>query len=215
MSFDPQEPSGKFTLGEIMRTSFNKAVNRPEARELQLKMVNDGFEKLSRDLQQFMLQHMGRLTSTMNELRYFYGTKSIDKSDEDLFLEILTKNMWSMKIFQSVPINVSLIKDFSERDVMEMPGYIHLHEVAQQFDMALSFMGLASAEAKMAQQISVMLDIAKSYEQGAADPYGYYPDLGQKEETLDLPPNPITFSFKKHEEEKPKKRPKKPGPGAS
>lgn len=191
----PQDnkPDSKKPLGENIRDTVNKALSAECRHEVQLAIIDQIFfdiaERLPRRMEKDLSDFFNQAASVPDSMR------------PQIEVELLTMppgdqggGYSPVKRF-SLGINPTFT-EFDMDDVVALPGYIRLHEVARDMDVAIQIMNLSKEEVQGAGDFPsppmLIVNGMKSYEEGAFEHPMQHPNLPPKPLKADrmLPPPP-------------------------
>lgn len=180
-------PSDKnLPLGDRLRNLIQPALDDTRRQAAQLEMVDQMFMAISQNLEAYLNRALGD---------FFNQAATVERRNADMknlfILDKLTreaKENPSPIVRVGVPVNTAFI-EFSAQDIKELPGYIALHEVAREMNVALKIMNITMDETKTPsgypQQCVLVIDMTKSYEEGAMENASLYPQLPPKKVEFD------------------------------
>jgi hypothetical protein len=170
----------KKPLGQSIRDLINPALNDSRKEDLQAKYVNQVFEDLVLQLPTFI---EGEFTALFNK---------VANKKESVRNEIIIDAMTAAKPDSSeaeynpiktiyLPVSTDFT-NFNAVAIREMPGYIKLHEWARDQDVAIKIVGLVKKDDRddYAQAPSLVINLTKTYSQGAVEDAYMYPNLPEK-----------------------------------
>ena len=188
---DMPEDDGTPLGGKIRKLIF-PAIENERRPEWQAKMLDKVFASVADNLEMQLEQ----------EFRHFFNhiARQRDPAKHPAIIDALTfaRGQQGDAEFEPIkklqlPISTAFTT-FTSEDIKEIPGYIKLHMVARDLDIALKIIGLTIEDAKggsgLPMPAILVIDTSKSYEDGAAEGGGLYPDLPEKSEApqKQLPP---------------------------
>ena len=176
-------------IGKRIRDVINPALEDSRREQVQLNILDNVFSQFAdalpkiveRDFQAFFNQ-VARTDSqpqTRNPTIIKYLT-AIKGEDED--------SAYSPMKRLAIPVSTNFTT-FSADEIKELPGYIKLHTVARDMDIALKIPGLTADD--KGNQAVLTFDASKTYNQGAYENAQMYPQL---------PPPKVEFDRKQSQE---------------
>ena len=177
MSDNDDKP--KKPLGQNLRDLINPALEDSRKPKLQLDKLDLIFTKFAEILP----------TKLEEEFRFFAShVDSVEKRAPEkktpVVIDAITasdgkggSSYEAVKKFQ-LPISTTFT-EFSAQDIKDLPGYVKLHEMARDLDIAIKLVGVTQDETKgnIYSQPLLILDISKSYQEGAMESPTLYPNL--------------------------------------
>jgi hypothetical protein len=177
----------KQPLGDKIRDLINPALADERAPEIQLKILDKNFDAIAK---QFLEIMEDRLSDTFNDAARFNDPK-IKNEFIITSLTFAPKGQPKYSPALALPLMISTaFTNFTAEEVNKLEGYIKLHMVAREENVALKLVNLLGEESKGSgnHQPVLIIDGSKTYEQGAAENYQLYPNL---------PPQVVKFDSKK------------------
>jgi hypothetical protein len=181
MADTPKQP-----LGQSIRDLLNPAFEDERRPEIQNKIVSDIFAQLADSIAPLFEQEFSHF---FNHVAAKADKKPLQKTPIILHAMTLAgKNgdgAYSPVKELRLPI-VTKFTNFSTDDIKDMPGYIKLHEVCRDMDIAIKLIGLTADEARGSMMPPILtLDATKSYTEGAMENAHLYPNLPPKKVEFD------------------------------
>ena len=171
-------PEGKPTSQSI-RDLVNDALEDKRKEAIQLGILDQIFGGISHQLEEYIDSQIRAI--------FNYAAGLAPEEKNETIIHALTRGNISLTFLLGISINTEYTQ-YSPIDVRELPNYIKLHDIAREKDVALRLVGVVQGDARSAQP-ALVVDIGKSYEEGAMDPSAHYPDLPPKKQDFDCKPN--------------------------
>jgi hypothetical protein len=178
---NPNEP-----LGHRLRDLINPALDDPRAKSVQTEILNEYFEKMAGQISDVFEQEF---SAFFNEVSA--RSKSRPQIKNPMIVHALTSmnprngesNFNPIKKYP-VPISTAFTT-FSADEIKDMPGWIHLHEVARDMDIAVRMIAITTDETKGSMMPPyLIIDASKTYMEGAIES-PLYPNLPDKQPKFD------------------------------
>ena len=184
MATRKDDNSEKKPLGDRIRDLINPALEDERKHKIQLKILDEAFEKLAVAFPKIMKE---KFSDIFNEA----SGMSNPEAKNIFLIKALTeapngRPKYSPTLPLNVPIETAFTK-FSADDINGLPGYIKLHLAARAANVAIKVVNLTADEARGGSP-ALIFDGSKTYEQGAMENYRLYPDLPEI-----APPPPTSF----------------------
>ena len=176
----------KKPLGDSIRDIINPALEDPRCAPIQLEILNDAFGRVIHPVQGAIEQNARAIQSIFNSASSSLG--GIEKVNP-FIIRVMTETDpftggvgYSPVMAAQLPLSTAFTK-FSAEDVKALPNYIKLHEIARAENVALSLVGVVSDDmGGGGQQPLLVVNCAKTYEEGQMAHGEIYPDLPSPEE---------------------------------
>lgn len=180
----------KAPLGQRLRDLINPALEDERAKPLQSEIVSNLFGQIADNVPKMFEK----------ELTHFFNhvSSAPEKKKTPIIVNALTvaQGQEGEPAFNPIkklqlPVSTSFTS-FSAEDIRDMPGWIKLHEVCRDMDIAVKLMALTTEESKGSMMPPLLiLDASKSYNEGALENAQLYPQLKDK---------PVEFNKKSGQE---------------
>lgn len=166
-------------LGDKLRNLIQPALEDSRRQATQLAVLNDIFQELSGHFEQFLTQ---RFADVFN--RAASKERSGGESARNMFMIEQLTDLKGTSTFlrMDLPIATAFL-EFEAQDIKELPGYIALHEKARELNVALKLVNVTIDEVKSPngpQPAMLLVDLNKSYEDGAMENSTLYPQLPEQ-----------------------------------
>lgn len=172
----PAKPPADLPLGDRLRNLINPAMEDARRHPTQLQMADKIFDQLATRLESVLNRALGNV---FNQAATIERNNGEDARNMFIIEQLTDHQGLDPFIRMGLPIATGFI-EFTARDITELPGYIKLHEKARELNVALKLANITMDETKSPngpQQAVLIVDMSKSYEQGAMENASLYPQL--------------------------------------
>lgn len=178
----------KGTLGKSIRDMINPALEDSRTPKQQSDILDGIFMEMAEKLPQVL---EFKFTHFFNHLAR--ASKNDDSKRNPIIIDALTvagqEGDGKYSPIERLPLPISTaFTRFTAEEVKDLPGYIKLHEAARDMDISIKVHGLL-AEEKTGSPFSLppmlIVDATKTYEEGAMENSGMYPNLPPKKAAFD------------------------------
>lgn len=181
--------SKKAPLGDRIRDMINPALEDSRPQKMQLDLLDNFFKQVA-------FSFSRNMESTFSDV--FNHVSSLRPQEKNPFLiDALTKGKYTPVMRLPVPLALQFTS-FSTDEIRTLPAYVMLHEVLRAENIAIKVIGLTANEVRSSGGLSsaiVIIDASKSYNDGALENSGLYPDLPPPPPDLSPPPPDAGGSF--------------------
>lgn len=171
----------KQPVGQRIRAMIEPALDDPRRNEIQLQKLDDIFNKIAAKMPQVIESEFGDFSFKVEN-----ESKRKPENRNPMIIDALTtmgpegEALYSPIKKIGLPISTNFTA-FAAADIKDLPSYIKLHEKARDMDVSLKLLGITAEETKGASGYGLpavlIVDASKSYEDGALENSGLYPDL--------------------------------------
>ncbi len=174
----PEPPQGP--IGDRVREILNPALADERRKQYQLDILNHYFEEATKQLPQIMEKSFrsifNKVTRAEQDQKNLVVIDQLTNVDPQSGRALFSPAM-------AIPISICVdYADFTAEDVRTLPGYIQLHEMAREQNIAVRISGLLTDDKREGQPPILILDTSKTYEMGATEDSGMYPNLPPEKE---------------------------------
>ncbi len=177
-------PSANLPLGDKLRNLINPALDDTRRQATQLEMLDTIFVGLSQKFEMILTKSVGDIFNQAARLEKNGGE---DARNMFIIKQLTEAEGLSPLIRMGLPIATGFI-EFSPQDIKELPGYIALHEKARDLNVAIKLVNITMDETKSPngpQPAMLIVDMSKSYEEGAMENASLYPQLAARKAQFD------------------------------
>ena len=166
----------KVPVGKSIRDLINPALEDERRSQIQLKILDNAFNQFADNIPMIFEREFSAFFNHV-------AKRSADKPNtkNPMIITALTTakgedgdSPYAPKKSLLIPISTNFTT-FSADEIKELPGYIRLHTVARDMDVALKVSGLLADD--KGQQTVLTIDASKTYEEGAFENPQMYPQL--------------------------------------
>lgn len=179
--YSPKDPN-RAPLGDSIRDMINPALEDRRCHQLMLDQISGFFDSLAAILPQALEEGYATLFNRIVRAR------AQEQKNEMVIRAIAFrdpatgKTEYSPEVVEMIPVATDYT-NFSADEIRELPGYIRLHEVARDENIAINLQGLIGKDGeKTGGRAIVIIDAMKSYNDGVIEHYAIYPHLPPKKE---------------------------------
>lgn len=171
----PANPT-KQPLGDRLRNLIQPALEDSRRHSTQLNMLDKIFDQIALNLESICNRSLGNVFNQAAAVENNNGPEA-----RNLFVirQLTEVEGLDPLVRLGLPIATGFI-EFSPRDITELAGYIKLHEKARELNIALKLINVTMDETKsqgIPPQAILVVDISKSYDDGALENANLYPQL--------------------------------------
>lgn len=180
----PQPAKANLPLGDKLRNLINPALDDSRRQTTQLAMLDQIFAELGQKLELIINRSIGDI---FNQAARVENNGGDDARNMFMIKQLTDHEGLSTLLRMGLPINTAFL-EFSPQDIKELPGYIALHEKARDLNIAVKLLNITMDENKSPsgpQPAMLIVDLAKSYEEGAMENATLYPQLPAKKVEFD------------------------------
>jgi hypothetical protein len=175
----PEKP-----LGQRLRDLIQPALDDERRKPIQAEIASNYFAQLADALPRHLEQE---LTPFFN-----HAAKVPEKKRNPMIVTALTavqpqgmmggEDDSALSPIKKIPVKISTgFTDFTPEEIREMPGWIKLHEVCRDLDISIKIMAMTAEESKGSLLPPLLIiDMSKSYTDGAIENSQFYPQLPDK-----------------------------------
>lgn len=171
-------------LGDKLRNLIQPALDDSRRQATQLEMLDDVFKGLAQKFEPILTRSLG---DVFNQASRIENNNGDDARNMFIIKQLTDPEGLSPMIRMGLPIATGFI-EFSPQDIKELPGYIALHEKARELNVALKLVNITMDETKSPngpQPAMLIVDMSKSYEEGAMENASLYPQLTARKPQFD------------------------------
>lgn len=160
-------------MSDMMRDFIAAAMADPRKDDIQLSLLNDALERAAEALPGAVVHEVAEFFADLGNVPAPGPDMTAERRDQMMkgrAVALLTSGRTETVKYHQIPINKERT-DFTEADIMDLPGYADLHESAESMNVAVRVVGLTPEEPM---KPMIIIDIGKKYEEGRNDSvYGY------------------------------------------